>query len=490
MPLSKNDLSPQYVIAKVPSHIQGLDQMLHGGLPAGRMTLIAGGPGTGKTIFGLEFVYRSALAGEPGLFVTFEEARDAVLTNARSLGWNLAALEEAQHLRVVNPLLPHTAERSGEFDIHGMLAILGGHMAAIGARHVVIDALDAVLRLFDDPRKEREEFERMHRWLAENNLTSVLTLKAAPDPSRIDAYFDYLADCVLYLDQRITDQIRTRRLAVVKFRGSGFMSKETPFVISRSGLRILPVSGITRFSEPVAGRISSGHEKLDVMLGGGFRPGASVLLAGASGTGKTTLAGLFTRSACRRGQRVLYVTYEEAGEEMVDNIGSSGIDLRPYRGDGTLRVFEEIPESMGAEEHLITVLDIAESAVPTHIVVDAISALRRIGSKQAAFDFLVRLLAYCKKHRITLLLLHQHQGREPLDHISGFGVSSLIDTMITLRYVETAGGMHTQMLVLKSRGSFHSREFHRLTISKRGVHITAAGYAQRPGTEPQLETEV
>jgi len=473
MPKPDKNPNNRFAIAKIRTGIRGLDEMLHGGLPAGRMTLVSGGPGTGKTLLALEFLYRKSLAGEAVLFLSFEERAQSFRLNARSLGWDLAALEQSGRLGLMNPELSNNIVKAGRFDIQGLLAILAGRVKALGARCIVLDALDAVLRTFSDERQQMDQLDILRRWLDEMGLTGVLTVKVSPRGDAIYPFLDYMADCVLYLDQRMNAQVRTRRVRVIKYRGSDFMGNEYPYVIS-GGIRILPVSGISLVHNALGERMTSGHPGFDQLLGGGFRRSASILLAGASGTGKTTLANIFVRGICQQGERVLYLNFEESGEAMVDEMLSVGIDLHPFLEQGLLEIRTAMPEAMGVESHLLRIFDILESFNPRHVIVDAISACRRMGSPRAGFDLLVRLLNACKKQGITCMFINQSEDGESLHQISTIGISSLIDTAIVLEYLEAAGELQRRLLVLKSRGSRHSSRFSRMIISDDGIELPAA----------------
>ncbi len=468
-------------ITKVATGIRGLDEVLHGGLPDGRMTLISGGPGTGKTVLALEFLYRGALAGEPGLFVSFEERAESFRLNARALGLDLAGLEKTGRLLVMNPELPAGIVRIGTFDIQGLLAILAGRVKTLGIRRIVLDALDGILRAFGSDEQRRDQLEILHNWLDEQNLTCVLSVKNSLQEDSSYSFLDYMADCVVFLDHRISNQLSTRRLRVVKYRGSGFMSNEYPYLISVGGMIILPVSSVSLTHKPLGERLSSGHPAFDEMLGGGYRRAASILLAGESGTGKTTLASIFANEACRQGERVLYLNFEQSREAMIDAMLSAGIDLRPALKDGLLEIRSAMPEALGVEEHLVRILNIMEAFAPRHFVVDAISACRRMGSEKAAFDLFVRLLSVCKTQGITCLFVNQTDGLDGLHRISGAGISSLIDTAVVLQYMVEAGEIHRKLLVLKSRGSSHSKRFRRLMITGRGIELAEMPAAPEGG---------
>jgi circadian clock protein KaiC len=460
-------------IPKLATRIAGLDEVLNGGLPAGQTTLISGGPGSGKSVLGLEFLYRGAAAGEPGIFVTFEERASAVRQNALALGWDLAPLEQAGKLFLMEAHVDPQAVLSGEFNLKGLIAIINGKATAMRASRIVIDALDVLLRLFDDAARERNELYVLHDWLIDHDMTAVLTVKTSKDGDSTGRYefLDFMASCVIYIDQRVTEQVATRRLRVLKYRGSGFGRNEYPFCITGEGINIIPISSAGLNHKALGPKVSSGHPRLDVLLDGGYRRSSSILISGTSGTGKTTLASTFVRSACERGEKVLYINFEESQEAMVSGMLNSGIDLRPAVQAGTLRFLTAMPEAMGVEEHLLPVFKAIKSFQADHVIVDAISACDRMGTKGAAYDYLMRLVNVCKEQGITAILTNQTAGFREENEISGIGISSMVDTVIFLRYIEIGGEINRMVLVMKSRGSKHSNQYREFLITDHGIEI-------------------
>ncbi len=460
-------------LPKVATGVAGLDDILEGGLPKGRTTLVSGGPGTGKTVLALEFVYRGAVAGEPGIIVAFEEEADAVRQNAASLGWDLARLEQAGQIFLMEARLDADVVLSGHFNLKGLLAIIGGQAASMGARRIVIDALDVLLEVFDDPVRQRSEVYALHRWLADNGFTSILTMKTSPSGELLPRYgfLDFLVDCSVYLDQRISEQVSTRRLRVIKYRGSGFGRNEYPYAVTQDGMKLVPTSTVGLWHEPLGPKMSTGHPRLDALMEGGYRRASCVLISGRTGTGKTTLACTFVRAAHQRGENVCYIGFEESEAAMVTSMLSPGIDLRSALQAGTLHVMTAMPEAMGAEEHLIRALRALDVFQPQHVVVDAISSCKRMGSEQAAFDYLVRLVNACKERGITSFLINQSAGSQAEHEISGIGISSLVDVVIFLRYVQEKDVIKRVLLILKSRGSRHSNRYHEFLITDQGIDI-------------------
>ena len=460
-------------LSKVPTGIAGLDLVLGGGLPAGRVSLLSGGPGSGKSMIGLHCLLHGAAAGRPGILVMFEERAAAVRENAWSWGWEMNRLEKKNKLYLMDARLDPEAVISGEFSIKGLLAILDQRIKAMRAKLILIDAADALLHLYDSPMRERRELYALHEWLLDRGLTAIMTVKTVPQEEALSRYsfLDFMADCVIHVDQRVTAQLTTRRLRVIKYRGSGYGRNEYPFIIDKTGINIIPITSNVLQHRPPGPKVSSGQGWLDEVLRGGYKSGTSILIAGTAGAGKTTLACVFTRAACLRGERVLYLNFEESAEAMVSNMLSPGLALQPLIKTGTLVVRSYLPEAMGVEEHLLHALNDLDEFQPQHVVVDAISACKRMGSDQAAFEYLMRILNACKERGITCIYINQTSGLDIVAEISGIGISSIIDTIILLRHLPISGAIARQLIVMKSRGSKHSEKFHEFRITDRGIDL-------------------
>lgn len=460
-------------LEKAPTYIRGLDDILEGGLPRGRTTVINGSAGSGKTLLALEFLYRGALAGEPGIFIGFEESVEQLRQNAATLDWDLPALERENRLYLLDGRIKSDTLISGEFSLKGLLAIAAGKSREMGAKRVVIDALEVALRLFDEPRQVRNEMHLLNDWLQQAGLSVILTVRP---PSRGGAspyedFFDSMADCVIVMDARVADQISTRRLRVVKYRGSAFGRNEYPYVITNNGIHTAPISTVGLRHKPLGEKITTGIARLDEVLEGGYRRASCILFAGMPGTGKTILCSTFAAAACGRGERALYISFEESEAALVENVLSAGVALRPYIESGNLRVLASFPEAMGAEEHYIRALEAIEELSPAHVVVDAISACERMGGRQAAYEYLMRLLNACKERGITVLLVNQTVRKDDFSEISGIGISSMVDTVVRLTFKEDYGEITRLLHILKSRGSRHSNQKREYIITDDGIQI-------------------
>lgn len=465
--------SDRIPIPKTPTHINGLDEILQGGLPTRRTTLLLGEPGCGKTVLGIEFIYRGVLHGEAGIFLGFEESAEALRENARSLGWDLGPLEREGRLFLMEPRLDPEIVINGKYSLKPLLSIISGKAKELKARRIAFDALDVLFMLFDDPLFVRSQLHLLNRWLAESQLTTLLTLKPREgfQAAQFPDFFYSMADCVIHLDMRLFNQVATRRLRVVKYRGSDFARNEFPFIISKDGIRTVPITRFELHHRPFGERIPSGIPPLDEMLGGGYQRSSCILVAGEPGTGKTLLACTFVREAIRRGEKVLYLSFEESSEALVRNVTSIGIDLEPFRRAGTLHLMASMPEATGVEEHLIRLMDEVERTRPHHVILDAISACERMGGKQVAFDYLLRVMNFLKERGITTFLTNQTSGTKAQIEISGNGISSMVDCVIFLSYAPGKGVTHRVIQVFKSRGSTHSNEVRQFEIRNEGVAI-------------------
>lgn len=474
---------PLRKIEKVLSNITGLDEILNGGLPKGKMTLMSGKPGTGKTMIGLEFLFRGAEEGYPGVLLTFEEKEEALRNYAHGFGWNIPALEAKGRLVIIAARIKPEAVLSGDFDLNGILALLMQKVTAIKAERVFIDAPDVFLRLLDNIGKERAQLHAMNEWLQEKRLTVLLTMKGGDSTfHNVSPYefLEYMADCVIHLDQRVFDQVTTRRLRIIKYRGSSFSRNEYPFSITANGVWIIPITRANLMHQALGDSLQSGVSGLDPLLGGGYRRNSCTLISGSSGTGKTTFACSFIVAVIARAERILYFDFEESFEAISSCMISTGIDMDATHRSGYLRFVSVMPESQGIEEHLIQAFCEIERFQPKHLIIDAISACRRMGSSHAAFDYLLRLVDHCKKRGITVLLTNLSGASDAKDELTGFDLSSVIDTVIILRNVESHGRFIRELAILKSRGRAHSNRVHEFRITSHGIKIDAKeeeGYA-------------
>ncbi len=461
-------------IGKVPTGIRGMDEILHGGLPENRTTVVVGSPGTGKSILCLQFLCEGASNGQPGLFVSCDQPVEALRADALSIGLDLESLENEGALTLLPAEFPADSEIIGDFRFDPLLERISRVVQSRGVRRIAIDELDLLLRLYEDPAAGRRELFRIHRTLRQRGITLVLTAKTSHwTPGAAWSPLLHLmaetADCLLELDQRVEAQITTRRLRVLKYRGSGFIPNECPFVITERGLSVIPVAIVGLGQGPMARKVTSGYRWLDALLGGGFCVGAEILIAGEPGTGKTTLAATFARAACERGEKVLYLSFEEPEHSLLRNLRRVGVDLRPAVGAGKLLFRAVVPESVGVEQHLAETVALTAEFQPKHIVVDAVSAFLRMGSFQGAHDYLIRLGNICRQRRITALFLSELTGELGARSLSIAYLSSIADTVLVCRYEQGGQGYRRILRVLRSRGSAHSTDSQEYEITGKGL---------------------
>jgi len=461
------------VLEKCPTGIKGLDEITKGGLPRGRPTLVCGGPGCGKTLFAMEFLVRGARDfGEPGVFMTFEETPEDLAKNFLSLGFDLPdmvsrGLIATDHVKIER----NEVEETGEYDLEGLFIRLGSAIDAIGAKRVVLDTIEVLFSGLSNAAIVRAEIRRLFHWLKDRGMTAIITGESGDKLLTRYGLEEYVADCVIFLDFRIVEQISTRRLRIIKYRGSAHGADEYPFLLDESGLSILPITSLG-LDYPVSNeRIATGVPKLDAMLmGKGFFRGSTVLVSGTAGTGKTSLAATFADAACRRGERCLYFAFEESPRQIIRNMGSIGMDLGQWVKKGLLRFHAARPSLYGLEMHLLTFHKVIEEFDPQVFIIDPISNLTAAGTTSEVKSVLTRLIDYLKMKRITTFLTDLTHFTGSLEHTSE-EISSLIDTWLLLRDIELNGERNRGLYILKSRGMSHSNQIQEFLITNQGLDL-------------------
>lgn len=460
-------------LPKAPTGIQGLDEITGGGLPQGRPTLVCGSAGCGKTLLAMEFLVRGAVEfGEPGVFMAFEETADELAQNVRSLGFDLESLADRNLLLVdFVRVEPNEIEETGEYDLDGLFIRLGHAIDSVGARRVVLDTLETLFGGLTNMGILRSELRRLFRWLKDKGVTAIITAERGDGALTRYGLEEYVSDCVIVLDHRVTGQLSTRRLRVVKYRGTTHGTNEYPFLIDKDGISVLPVTSIGLRHAAPDERISTGVPRLDTMLGGkGVYRGSSVLVSGTAGTGKTSLAAHMAEATCRRGERCLYFSFEESDSQLMRNMRSIGLDLRPRAKKGLLRVHAMRPSAYGLEMHLATLHKLVNEFEPRVVIVDPITTFLAAGTSLEAESMLMRLIDFLKSREITALLTSLTHGGNTLEG-SQVAVSSLIDTWLLLRDIELGGERNRGLYVLKSRGMAHSNQVREFLLTDRGVEL-------------------
>jgi circadian clock protein KaiC len=472
--MRQNDLK---TILKAPTGIEGFDEISRGGLPTGRVTLVAGGPGSGKTIFALQTLVNGArLRKEPGIFVAFEENSQRIMANAAAFGWGLEKLQPKGLFFLDAKQEPDQVQADG-FDLSGLLAVLQSQARKMGAKQIVFDSVDVLLRLLNDPVAERRELYRLHEWLLAQGLTAILTSKVQPEqPGAADgppmSAMQFMVDCVVAMNHTLAQGVSQRSLRVVKYRGSSFSENESPMVIGERGIS---VAGERRLSwEPAkvsSEMVSSGVARFDAMLGGGYYRGAGVLITGAPGTAKTTLLGAFAEAACRRGERTVFVSFDSDPAEIMRNLASVNIRLARFAKQGLL-AFEYARSGMcSAEVQLMRIKDLVRAHRARNLVIDPVSALAKQGNELTAHSVVERLTDWAKAEGITLVCSSLLDSASPAAEGTPLQISTIADTWIHLSYVIHAGERNRAITIIKSRGVAHSNQVRELVLKDSGVTL-------------------
>lgn len=465
--------APAETLEKTLTGIQGLDEITHGGLPKGRPTLICGSAGCGKTLFGISFLVHGIQEfAEPGVFLAFEETPEDLARNVASLGYDLRELE-GRDLLVVDYIHVDRSQIAvaGAYDLEGLFLRLQSAVDSIGAKRVVVDTLETIFSGFDNPALLREELRRLFRWFKERGLTVVITAERGDGALTRQGLEEYVSDCVIMLDHRVTDQISTRRLRVVKYRGSVHGTNEYPFLIDQDGISVLPLSSLGLDHAVSDERVSSGVPRLDAMLEGkGYYRGSTVMVSGTAGSGKTSLANHLADATCRRGEKVLYFAFEESPAQIMRNMRSIGLDLEPWVGKGLLRFQASRPSVYGLEMHLVHIMRQVREFRPSVVIVDPVSNLTAMGSSGDINSLLVRLMDYLKMLQITTFFTSLTAGGAAVE-ATEVGISSLIDTWLLVRDLESSGERNRGLYVLKSRGMAHSNQIRELLLTSKGITL-------------------
>jgi circadian clock protein KaiC len=460
-------------LPKSPTGIEGFDQITTGGLPKGRPTLVCGSAGCGKTLFAMSFLVNGATKfDEPGVFMSFEESNDELAENVASLGYDLPALIEKKkivldHVRVERSEI----EETGDYDLEGLFVRLGFAIDSIGARRVVLDTIESLFSGLSNQSILRAELRRLFRWLKDRGVTAVITGERGEGSLTRQGLEEYVSDAVILLDHRVVEQVSTRRLRVVKYRGSAHGTNEYPFLIDEDGMAVLPITSMGLSHGAPTERVSTGVDRLDTMLGGqGYFQGSTILVSGTAGAGKSSLGAHFVDAACRRGERCLVFLFEESPQQVVRNMRSIGLDLQPWIDRGLLEYHASRPALHGLEMHLSLMYRAIERVQPAVVVLDPMSSLLSVAATTDVRATLTRLVDHLKTQGITALMTSLSHGRTELERTDA-EISSIVDTWLLLVTLESSGERNRGLYVLKSRGMGHSNQIREFLLTDHGIEL-------------------
>ncbi|SNT27736.1 circadian clock protein KaiC [[Luteovulum] sphaeroides subsp. megalophilum] len=465
-------MTSQLGIGKSPTGIQGFDELTLGGLPTGRPSLVCGSAGCGKTLFASTFLINGVRDhGEPGVFVTFEERPEDIVNNVASLGFELDKLIEEEKIAIEHIAVdPSEVAEIGDYDLEGLFLRLELAIDTVGAKRVVLDTIESLFSAFSNPAILRAEIRRLFDWLKERGLTTVITAERGDGALTRQGLEEYVSDCVILLDHRVENQISTRRLRIVKYRGTAHGTNEYPFLIDTDGFSVLPVSALGLLHQVHEERIGSGVPDLDAMMtGGGFFRGSSILVSGVAGAGKSSLAAHFAAAACARGERAMYFSFEEAADQAVRNMRSLGLDLGRWRDAGLLRFMATRPTFYSLEMHLAVILREVMRFEPSVVVLDPISAFTESGDRLEVQSMLLRIVDFLKNRGITGIFTHLAHSQN--EATTDAGLSSLMDGWVLMLNREVNGEFNRELYLLKARGMAHSNQVREFLMSDRGISL-------------------
>ena len=472
----RNRTRPSDGLPKERTGIPGFDEITNGGLPAGRPTLVCGSAGAGKTLFAMEFLVRGAtLYNEPGVFISFEESSEELATNVASLGFDLNQLVADKKLILDYVFIERSEiEETGEYDLEGLFLRLDYAISSIGARRIVLDTLEALFSALPNEAIIRAELRRLFRWLKERGVTALITCERGEGTLTRYGLEEYVADCVILLDNRVQNQISTRRMRIVKYRGTSHGTNEYPFLIDDKGFSVLPITSLGLSHKAPTEFISSGIVRLDNMLQGkGFYRGSSILISGTAGTGKSTIGAHFINAACARGERAIFFAFEESQEQIIRNMHSIGIDLARFVKKGLLKFHNARPSTWGLELHLALIHKAISEFSPTVVVIDPITNFLAIGEKMETKSMLTRLIDFLKSRQITAMFTSLTSGGHALED-SEVDVSSLMDVWLLVKNIEYNGERNRGLYILKARGIGHSNQVREFLLTDHGIQLIDA----------------
>lgn len=464
-----------FIFPKTPTGVDGLDEITEGGFPKGRPTLVCGGAGCGKTLLSMQFLIKGITDyNEPGVFMSFEEPSNDLSLNVKSLGFDLEKLKADKKLIVDHVRVERSEiEEAGEYDLDGLFIRLGHAIDSIKATRVVLDTIESLFAGLDNQAILRAELRRLFHWLKDKGVTAVITGERGEATLTRQGLEEYVSDCVIILDHRVIEQVSTRRLRIVKYRGSTHGTNEYPFLIDEDGISVLPITSLKLNNEVSSDIVSTGVPGLDEMFhGGGFYRGSNILISGTAGTAKTTVACYFADEQCKKKEMTLYFAFEESPQQLVRNMKSIGIDLDKHIKDGYLQIHSSRPSLNGLELHLLTLRKLIKEYQPTTVIIDPISNLITVGSETEVRSMLVRLIDLLKVNNITGLFTSLNKQNENFrPDLAEESVSSLVDTWVTVRDMEGLGERNRGIYIVKSRGMGHSNQVREFIITKNGIQL-------------------
>ena len=475
-PTNANPATDHGQLQKCPTGIKGFDEITEGGLPRNRITLISGGAGSGKTLLGIDFLVNGVINyKEPGVFMSFEETEDEIYRDVASLNLDLAGLVSKKQIRFEYVLLERMdIHEKGEFNLEGLFIRLELAIDSIHAKRVVLDSIESLFAGITDAGILRLEIKRLFRWLKQKKVTAVITGEQGQDTFTRHGLEEFISDCIILLDNRVRQQVSTRRIRVIKYRGSNHGTNEYPFVIDKDGLSVIPITSAGLDHPGTDQKVSTGVLALDKLFaGGGYTKGSTVLISGTAGTGKTSLAAAYTIERCKQGERCLYLSYEESPGQLIQNMHSVGLDMGRWIKKGLLKIVSTRPAFFGLEMHLLDLYKILADFKPTSVVIDPLTSLIGQAEESEIQSMLTRMIDALKSKGITGVFTSLVSSTAQNDTSGEIGVSSLIDTWIVVRELEENEGKRRirGLYIVKSRGTGHSNDVHKMIFNDAGIHL-------------------